>query len=239
MNKHRHLPQMLRGLALLTGAVLLVAAGPVRHLTGHAPAARTSLVTVTPQGTHLLGDPAAKIKLTEYISYTCSHCAHFHAEATAALQTTFVATGKGSVEIFPYIRNSVDLAAALLVQCGGPAHFVRLHDTFLNTQTQWATKISQINAAQQQRWDNGPVSGRLRAIAADLGFYQIMETNGVDRAQSDRCLGDEATAKRLAAQTEAATAAGINGTPGFAIDGVVLTGTYDWEMLAPQLQARL
>jgi protein-disulfide isomerase len=223
----------LRWLALLTGAVLLVAARP-----GHV-VNRTNLVTVTPQGTHVLGDPAAKIRLTEYISYTCPHCAHFHAESDATLRTTFVATGKGSIEIVPYIRNPIDMAAALLVGCGGPAHFVRLHDTFLNTQTQWMAKWATVTDAQRARWENGPINGRLRAMAADFDFYHIMENNGFDRAQADRCLNDEAAMKRLAAQTAAATAAGVEATPSFAIDGVILTGTYDWTMLAPQLQARL
>jgi protein-disulfide isomerase len=223
----------LRWLALLTGAMLLVAARP-----GH-PANRTTMVTVTPQGTHLLGDPAAKVKLTEYISYTCPHCAHFHAESDATLRTTFVATGKGSIEIVAYIRNPIDMAAALLVGCGGPAHFVRLHDIFLNTQTQWMARYAAITDAQRQRWETGPIAGRLRAMAADLDFYRIMDNNGVDRAEADRCLDDEAAANRLAAQTEAAVHAGVEATPSFAIDGVILTGTYDWSMLAPQLQARL
>jgi protein-disulfide isomerase len=233
--------QPFRWLALLTGAVLLVAARPAGRLVDyhHAVANRTSMVTVTPQGTHLLGDPAAKVKLTEYISYTCPHCAHFHAESEATLRLTFVAPGKGSVEVFPYIRNPIDMAAALLVDCGGPAHFIRLHDTFLNTQTQWMAKLAAMNDAQRARWENGPLGGRMRAIAGDLDFYRIMENNGFDRAQADHCLNDEAAMKHLAAQTAAATNAGVEATPSFAIDGVILTGTYDWSMLAPQLQARL
>lgn len=228
-------------LALLTGAMLLVGAGPVRHHAGdsHSPANRTGMVTVTATGTHLLGDPAAKLKLTEYISYTCPHCAHFHAESDATLRLTMVAPGKGSIEVFPYIRNPIDMAAALLVECGGPARFTRLHDTFLNTQAQWMAKIGTLSDAQRARWDNGPVGGRMLAISADLDFYRIMDNAGLTRPQVDRCLTDGAAMKRLAAQTEAATAAGVDATPSFAIDGVVLTGTHDWTMLAPQLQARL
>jgi protein-disulfide isomerase len=229
----------LRWLALLTGAVLLVAAKPPRPVDNHHPVAnRNSLVTVTPRGTHLLGDPAAKVRLTEYISYTCPHCAHFNAESEASLRLTFVAPGKGSVEVVPYIRNPVDMAAALLVDCGGPAHFLRLHDDFLHSQTQWLAKIAVANDAQRARWESGAMGGRMRAIAGDLGFYQIMENNGFGRAQADHCLNDEAAMKRLAQQTEAAEKSGVEATPSFAIDGVVLAGTNDWAMLAPQLQAR-
>lgn len=224
----------LRGLALLTGAALLVAAKPAVHPV----AARTAMVTLTPAGTHLLGNPAAKIKLVEYISYSCTHCAHFNEESKAPLRMSFIAPGKGSVEVRPYIRNSIDLAATLLVDCGGASHFVRLHDTFLSTQTEWLARIASTNDAQRQRWDTGPMGGRMRAIAGDLDFYRIMDNNGFSRPQSDHCLNDDAAMKRLAEQTEAATKAGVNGTPGFAIDGVLLTGTYDWTILAPQLQAR-
>jgi len=224
--------QSLRRLALLSGAALLVAARPV----GHPGAGK--LVTVTSVGAHLLGDPAAKIRLTEYISYTCPHCAHFNQESEAVLRMNFVASGKGSVEVRAYIRNPIDMAASLLADCGGAAHFVRLHDSLLNSQSQWLGKAGEMNDTQRQRWENGPIGGRMRAIASDLGLYEIMENNGVSRAQADHCLNDDAAMKKLAAQTEAAVAAGVEGTPGFAINGVVLTGTYDWAMLAPQLQAR-
>lgn len=227
--------QPLRWLALLTGALMLVGARPASHPLANL----ASVVTATPDGAHLLGNPAAKVRLTEYISYTCPHCAHFHAESEATLRLTFVAPGKGSIKVVPYIRNPIDLAAALLVDCGGSGHFIRLHDTFLNTQPQWLAKFASFSEAQRQRWENGPVGGRMRAIAADFDFYAIMENNGFTRAQADRCLGDDVAMKRLAAQTEAATNAGVDATPSFAIDGVVLTGTNDWTMLAPQLQARL
>ena len=224
--------QSLRWLALWSGAALLIAARPAGH-----PGAG-NMVMVTADGAHLLGEPAAKIKLTEYISYTCPHCAHFNQESEAVLRMNFVASGKGSVEVRAYIRNPIDMAATLLVDCGGAAHFVRLHDTLLNTQSQWLPKAGELNDTQRQRWESGPLGGRMRAIASDLGLYEIMENNGFSRPQVDHCLNDEAAMKRLAAQTEAAVKAGVEGTPGFAINGVVLAGTYNWAMLAPQLQAR-
>jgi hypothetical protein len=48
----------------------------------------------------LLGNPRnAPVKLVEYISYTCPHCAHFEAESDAQLRIGFIATGKGSIEV--------------------------------------------------------------------------------------------------------------------------------------------
>ena len=85
----------------------------------------------------------------------------------------------------------------------------------LSTQTEWLAKAAALNDTQRQRWENGPIAGRMRAIASDLGLYAIMENNGFSRPQIDHCLNDDAAMKRLAAQTEAAVNAGIEGTPGF------------------------
>jgi protein-disulfide isomerase len=236
------LPNWLRVLALLTGATLLVAASPAQQKPGHLAAQRgnwINTIKTTSDGAHILGNPNAKIKLTEYISYTCPHCAHFNEQAQGQLALFFIGSGKGSVEIRPYIRNPVDLAAALLVNCGDANRFVRLHQIFLHTQAQWMARYAATNEGQRARWENGPMGSRMRAIASDLDFYPILENSGFTRPEIDHCLSDDAAMQHLAEQTQAATQAGVDGTPGFAIDGAVLTGTYDWKMLEPQLQARM
>ena len=58
-------------------------------------------------------------------------------------------------------------------------------------------------------------------------------------AAADRCLGDNAMAQRLAAQTAEARRLGISGTPGFLLNGDVLAGTHDWKTLQVQLKARV
>ena len=42
-----------------------------------APSKWLSTVTVTDKGAHVLGNPAARNKVVEYLSYTCGHCADF------------------------------------------------------------------------------------------------------------------------------------------------------------------
>ena len=67
-----------------------------------------------------------------------------------------------------------------------------------------------------------------------------MQSRGYTAIQVDKCLADEPLARRHAASTdEAQEKMFITGTPMFAIDGVVLAGTYTWDALRPQLDARL
>ena len=78
-------------------------------------------VTLTKEGAHLIGNPAAKTRLVEYVSYTCPHCAHFVAEGTTPLKAGWVAKGLVAVEVRHLVRDRYDLVAALLARCGGAA----------------------------------------------------------------------------------------------------------------------
>lgn len=233
-------------LALLAGigaaaALAQTSAAPAKPAPLNAGARNwNATVARTPQGTHLLGNPAAKVRLTQFVSYTCPHCAQFEAEADAQLRLGFVATGKGAVEVRNFVRDPVDLTAALLTNCGPPAKFFLNHAAFMRSQDKWIAPLARPTAAQQARWTSGTFAQRTRAIAKDFGFYRIMQTRGYTAPQVDKCLADEALAQRLAAATEeAGSTLFVTGTPSFAIDGVVLAGTHSWKALRPQLDARM
>ncbi|MEI6641863.1 MAG: thioredoxin domain-containing protein [Novosphingobium sp.] len=225
-------------LAALCGTVLLTAAA--KPAPAPAKANWNNVVTRTAADSHLLGNPAAPIKLVEYISYTCPHCAHFEAESDAQLRIGFVATGKGSIEVRSFVRDPVDLTVALLAHCGPPSKFFANHSTFLRHQTTWLAPLANLTEAQRARWSNPDFSARTRAIAGDLGLYTLMEARGYDRPTLERCLADKALAERLAQHTkDAAEKDFVNGTPSFLLGGVPLSGTYTWEALKPQIEARL
>lgn len=196
-------------------------------------------VVDTAGGGHKIGNPQAKVKLTEFVSYTCSHCGHFAQEATGALDL-YVATGKVQLDIRHVVRDPIDLTAAMLANCGPAARFPRNHAALILAQPKWLPIAERATDGQQSRWYNGPGPARRRAIASDLGFYTIMAGRGYDRVALDRCLNDEALARRLAAQSKADDETfNVKSTPSFAIDGMMLAGTYSWSLLQPQLDARL
>lgn len=194
---------------------------------------------VETEGGHAIGNPDAPLRLTEYISYTCPTCARFAREGEGALALAYIAPGRVRLEIRHLLRDPVDLTAALLTHCGAPAKFPHNHAAFMLSQESWLGRMDTASAAQRQRWTTGDAAARRRAIAGDLGFYGIMERRGYGRAAADRCLSDEAMARRLAEHSAADwRIPGITGTPAFAIDGAVLAGTHGWALLEPQLAAR-
>jgi len=225
-------------LAALCGALLLTAAS--KPAPAPPKANWNNVVARTPLDSHLLGNPNAAVKLVEYISYTCPHCAHFEAESDAQLRIGFIATGKGSIEVRSFVRDPIDLTAALLTHCGPPSKFFGNHSAILRHQTTWMAPLANISDAQKARWSSTDFGARTRAIASDLGLYSLMEARGYGRPELDRCLGDKALAERLAKNTkDAAEKDFVNGTPSFLLGGVPLSGTYNWATLKPQLEARL
>ena len=206
-----------------------------------ALAATPNWLTVvdTAGGGHKIGNPAAPVKLTEFVSYTCSHCGQFAKEGTGPLDL-YVATGKVQVDVRHVVRDAVDLTAAMLANCGPAAKFPRNHAALILSQDKWLPIAGRATEGQKARWFAGPGPARRKAIAGDLGFYSIMTGRGYDRPAIDRCLSDEALAKRLADQSAADDAKwNVKATPSFAIDGVMLAGTSTWRLLQPQLDARL
>jgi hypothetical protein len=64
-----------------------------------------------------------------------------------------------------------------------------------------------------------------------------MERRGYSRTAADRCLADEAMARRLAEISDREwKRPGIGGTPSFAINGIVMPGTHTWAALERQLR---
>jgi protein-disulfide isomerase len=223
---------VLRLAALASAALLLLAAAPKTVGWNYT-------VTLTPAGSHVLGNPAAKVKLVQYVSYTCPHCAEFEVQSDGPMRLGYIASGKVSSELRHFLRDPVDLTVALLTNCGPKEKFFLNHSAFMRSQKVWIGRIAGSTKAQRDRWTSGAFASRSRAVANDFKFYEIMASRGYDRVSTDRCLGDLAMAQRLAKQTEEGRALGIHGTPGFAIDGALLTETHDWAQLRPQLDARM
>lgn len=226
----------------LAGLTVVVAAG-AKPLPAAAPA-RTNwnaAVVRTDRDSYVLGKPDAPVKLVEFISYTCPHCADFERESTDQLRIGMIAPGKGTVEIRAFVRDPVDMTASVLARCGPTEKFFGNHAAFLRGQERWIGPMVNPSPAQQDRWyGSAPLATRMRHIATDFGFYAIMAGRGYDRTAVDRCLGDTALADRLARQTQDADERGyVHGTPSFMLNGIVLTGTSDWRMLKPQVEARL
>jgi hypothetical protein len=135
--------------------------------------------SVSPVGGHIQGNPAAPHKLVEYMSYTCSHCAHFEAETALPLRMGPVGGGQLSFEVRHLLRDPLDITIAMLTNCVPPVKFFPLHHKFLAQQDQWIALAQKLSEEQTKRWNEGQMPVRMRAIASDLKFYDIAAGAGL------------------------------------------------------------
>lgn len=232
---------LARAAALAACAMLSLGASPPAPKSkplGPKSTNWNSRIDVTADGSHTLGNPDAPIKLTEFVSYTCPHCADFHREADAALRVTLVPRGKVQVTVTNLLRNPIDLTVAMLTSCGDPKRFWVRHNAFMSTQDTWLAKANTLSREQQMRWYQGEMVSRLRAVASDFGFYAKVQQWGLDRAQADRCLADKAMLDKLRAQQGKAQELGIDSTPTFVLNGQVQE-FHDWKSLSKAITDQL
>ena len=83
-------------------------------------------VQPTASGGMLLGNPMSPIKLVEYGSLSCPHCAKFAQDAMQPLITEFVASGRVSYEFRSFAIHPQDVPLTMLVRCAPKEAFFPL-----------------------------------------------------------------------------------------------------------------
>lgn len=176
----------------LTRRVAIAAAFGALAFAGAAGAARAA-------GEKSLGNPKAKIVVTEYASLSCSHCAAFHNEVFPAFKKKYVDTGKVRYVLKEILTEPADFAAAgfLTARCSAPDKYFAVVGEIFRSHPELVK------------------TGDARAVLLRAGAI-----GGLDEAKIAACINDTAARQALEARVEAgAQEADIKGTPTFVING--------------------
>jgi protein-disulfide isomerase len=200
----------------------------------------STVVTKTAEGGFVMGNPNAKVKLVEFGSMTCPHCAEFEERGGKALVDNYVKKGLVSWEFRNFIRDPFDMAATLIARCGGEANFFGMTRTLFNDQRNWVGKIQAVDPAQLQGLQSMPPAQQFSTIADMAGLKTFAAQRGVPRAKADACLANEAEANQLVQMnSDAVSTYSVQGTPSFLINGTLADQTATWETLEPKLKEAL
>ena len=147
-----------------------------------------------------IGPADAAVTIVEYASFTCPHCADFHAAVFKDLKKDYIDTGKIRFEFREVYFDRYGLWASMMARCGGEVRFFGITDILYTTQQEWAATE-----------DPAAVVESLKRIG---------RTAGMDDAALDVCMNDAAMAEALVARyQENATRDDVKGTPTLLING--------------------
>ncbi|WP_320199106.1 DsbA family protein [Agrobacterium sp. rho-13.3] len=164
-----------------------------------------------------LGDVNAPVKIVEYMSMTCPHCAHFHNTTFDEIKKKYIDTGKVYFVIREFPFDPRAAAAFMLARCAPEQQYYPFVSMLFKQQQGWAT-------AQDAR-------GALLQMSKLAGFSQ--ET--FEACLTNQKLLDDVNATMQRGATEF----GVNSTPTFIINGKRYAGDMSVENMSALVDSLL
>lgn len=147
--------------------------------------------------TYALGNPNAPIKIKEFASLSCSHCAEFATETFPEVKEKLIDTGKVYFEFVHFPLNASAMDGALIALCMPEERYHQFISFLFEQQAQWAF---------------------------NKDYRQILKQNakllGASEEKLEACLNDEKKkADIVAAMQEASDKYEVRSTPSFVVNG--------------------
>ncbi|CAN7212167.1 DsbA family protein [Phenylobacterium sp. LjRoot219] len=149
-------------------------------------------------GDMTLGKADAPVKVVEYASASCSHCAKFNNEVFPTFKAQYIDTGKVHYTLKEFLTPPEEVAAAgfLVARCAGPDKYFTVLDSIFKN--------------QNEMFQTGDFRGVLLRIAQSAGMTE---------AQFNKCVSDPEALKALNARVQRAGDDKVTGTPTFFVNG--------------------
>jgi len=153
-----------------------------------------------------VGSADAPVTIVEYFSLTCPHCATFHNDTYADLKEKYVDTGKVRFVYSDFPLDGVALRASMMARCVDESRYAGVIQVLFKTQDNWA-----------------------RAADPVAALKKIGQLAGLGDEAFQSCLQSEALANGILAHRQAGSAAGVQSTPSFQIEGRIYPGSRSLE----------
>ncbi|MEK7085859.1 MAG: DsbA family protein [Patescibacteria group bacterium] len=165
-----------------------------------------------------LGEKDAPVTIVEFSDYQCPYCANFFSETMPEIREKYINTGKVKFVYrdFPLSFHKDAYPAALLAECvrdqAGDIAYFKMHDKIFQTLS------------------GGFDYDALSKYAVDLG---------VNGSGLKTCFDSDKFKDEIAKDQADGNAVGIDGTPGFIVNGLVVAGAQPFSYFEKIIEAEL
>jgi protein-disulfide isomerase len=160
------------------------------------------------------GDPDAPVTIIEFSDFECPFCARFYTDTLGQIQSEYIDTGK-----------------VKLVYRDFPLSF--------HPNAQKAAEAAECAAEQGKFWEMHDLLFEQGVQGGVTSFKSFASQLGLDTTAFNTCLDTNAMAAEVRADMADGTAAGIRGTPGFVVNGQVISGAQPFSVFQQAIEAQL
>jgi protein-disulfide isomerase len=164
------------------------------------------------------GDDDAPVTIVEYSDFQCPYCQRFYSQTLSSIEENYISTGKVRFVYrhFPLSFHQNAQIAAEAAECAGDQDmFWEMHDMIF-----------------EKGSADGSGLGR-----SDLETYAA--TLGMDAATFSACLDAGTYTDKVANDMAMGASQGVSGTPGFIINGVLVSGAQPYSVFEQVIEAAL
>ena len=213
---------LIGGLVIVAGAITMAFISSNRVILSQKDIIQPDTNLAIQVDRNTLGDPDAPVVIEEYSDFGCSHCADFALGTKKLIEQEYIESGQVYLvfhSVGGLLGSPATLQAAEGAYCAADQNaFWSFHDLIF---------ANQVPLFQNR---NADISMTL------VQFAEILE---LDPDQFETCL-TERKYKELAAQDEVEAAQkGIDGTPTFIVNGVMLRGNQPFENFQQVIEEEL
>ena len=145
------------------------------------------------------GDKDAPVTIVEWSDFECPFCARFFEQTLPSIEEEYIKTGK-----------------VKLIYRDFPLSF--------HTNAQKAAEAAECAGEQGKYWEMHDLLFAQGVQGGVAGFKQYAKTLGLNTAKFDTCLDSGAMAGEVQKDMADGAAVGIQGTPGFMVNGKMVSG---------------
>lgn len=117
----------------------------------YAASAEDASEEIKPIAEMMQGDLDAPIEMIEYASFTCPHCATFHADVYPKLKINYIDKGLVKFIYREVYFDKYGMWASMIARCAGADRFFGMTDQIYRKQSDWARAESDVAIVNQLR----------------------------------------------------------------------------------------
>ncbi len=184
------------------------------NVLGAAAPARVDFQKVIYTNDHILGNENAPVTIIEWSDFECPFCARFHLETSGALKDQYVKSGK-----VKFIYKNF------------PLNF--------HQNAQKAAEAAECASDQEKFWEMHDLLFEQGVQGGVVTFKQYAKQLGLDTAKFDKCLDSGDKIAKIQKDMADGGKSGIQGTPGFLVNGLMVSGAQPLVVFQQAIEAEL